>query len=195
MVESFKTAKERGLERIDEFISRFTDFEHPGRNKNKRASYYDSIKKEKVVSFQTVKKKTPVTIPLDESKSFGEILSRFEGKKLNLRMIMDWPVTSKPYAIAAEDGKVRSNSKSLFRNYLQCLCQVKPSSNPSSAIQTSIVDATRVVRMISIKNVNPPIFLSWAKNFLSYIHGLPGDNLHIIFDKLQPSLGSNKSFI
>ena len=107
---------------------------------------------------------------------------------------MDWPVTSKPYAIAAEDGKVRSNSKSLFRNYLQCLCQVKPSSNPSSAIKTSIVDATLVVRMISIKNVNPSIFLSWAKNFLSYIHGLPEDNLHIIFDKLQPSLGSNKSF-
>ena len=26
-------------------------------------------------------------------------------------MIMDWPVTSKPYAIAAGDGKVRSNSK------------------------------------------------------------------------------------
>ena len=39
-------------------------------------------KKETVLSFQTVKKKTLVAIPLDESKSFGEILSRFEGKKL-----------------------------------------------------------------------------------------------------------------
>ena len=111
----------RVLERMDEFISRFTDFEYPGRNENKRANYYDSIKKEKVLSFQTVKKKTPVTIPLDDSKLFDEILSRFGGKKLNLRMIMDWPVTSKPYAVAAEDGKVRSNSKTLFRNYLQCL--------------------------------------------------------------------------
>ena len=156
--------------------------EYPGRNENKKASYCDNIKKEKVVSFQTVKKKTPDTIPLDESKSFGEILSRFEGKKLKLRMIMDWPVNSKPYAIAAEDGKVRSNSKSLFRNYLQCLCQVKPSSDPSTAIQTSIVDAMRVARMISIKNANPPIFLSWAKNVFSYIHDLPGDNLHIVFD-------------
>ena len=27
---------------------------------------------------------------------------------------MDWPVTSKPCAIATEDGKVRSNSKSLL---------------------------------------------------------------------------------
>ena len=167
---------------MDKFISRFTDFEYPRRNENKRASYHNSIKKEKVVSFQIVKKETPVKFPLDESKSFGETLSRFEGKKLNLRMIMDWPVTSKPYAIAAEDGKVRSNSKSLFRNYLQCLCQVKPSNDPSTAIQTSIVDAMRVGRMISIKNANPPIFLSWAKNVFSYIHGLPGDNLHIVFD-------------
>ena len=85
-------------------------------------------------------KENPVTIPLDESKSFRKILSRFEGKKLNLRMIMDCHITSKPYAIAA-DGKVRSNSKSLFINYLHCLCQVKPSSDPSTAIQTFIVDA------------------------------------------------------
>ena len=126
MVENIKTTKTRGLEGMDEFISRFTVFEYPCRNENKRASYYDSIKIEKVVSFQTVKKKTPVTIPFDESKSFGEILSRFEGKNLNLRMIMDWSVTRKPYAIAAEDGKVRSDSKRFFRNYLQCLYQVKP---------------------------------------------------------------------
>ena len=158
---------------IDEFLSRFNYIEYPGRNESKRASYYYSIKKEK---FQTVKKKTLVTIPLDESKSFGEILSRFEGKKLNLPIIMDWSVTSKPYAIAAEDGKVRSNSESLFRDYLQCLCQVNPSSDLSTAIQTSIVDAMRVVRIISIKNANPPIFLSWPKIVFSYIHGLPGDN-------------------
>ena len=55
----------RGLERMDGFISGFTDFEYPGRNENKRASCYESIKKEKIVSFQTVKKKTSVTIPLD----------------------------------------------------------------------------------------------------------------------------------
>ena len=41
-----------------------------------------------------------------------------------------------------------------------CLCPIKPSSDPSTAIQTSIVDAMRVARMISIKNANPPIFLS-----------------------------------
>ena len=91
-------------------------------------------------------------------------------------------VTSKRYATAAEDGKVCSNSKSLFRNYLQCLCQVRPSRDPSTAIQMSIADAMRVVRMISVKNADPTIFLSWPKNVFSYIHSLPGDNLHIVFD-------------
>ena len=105
---------------MDEFISRLTDFKYPYRNENKRASYCDSLKK--VVSFQTVKKKTLVTIPLDGSKQFSGILSHFKGKKLNLHITMDWPATSKPYAIAAEDGKVRLNSKSLFKNHLQCLC-------------------------------------------------------------------------
>ena len=77
---------------------------------------------------------------------------------------MDCHITSKPYAIAA-DGKVRSNSKSLFINYLHCLCQVKPSSDPSTAIQTFIVDAMWVVRMISIKTANPPIFFRGQKMF------------------------------
>ena len=95
---------------------------------------------------------------------------------------MDWPVTTRPYEIAAKDGKARSNSKSLFRNYLHCLYQAKPSSDPYRAIQASIVDAMRVVRIISIKNVNPPINLSRAKNVFSYIHGFCGDNLYIAFD-------------
>ena len=95
---------------------------------------------------------------------------------------MDWPVTTRPYEIAAKDGKARSNSKSLFRNYLHCLYQVKPSSDPYTAIQTSIVDAMRVVRIISVKNVNPPIIPSRAKNVFSYIHVLCRDNLHIVFD-------------
>ena len=55
----------------------------------------------------------------DEKISFGEIVSRYEAKRLNLRQVMEWSITSKPYAIAAEDGKIRSKSKILLRNYLQ----------------------------------------------------------------------------
>ena len=61
MVEKLKTTKTRGLERIDEFISRLTDFEYHGRNENKRASYYDSIKKKKrLYHFKLSKRKPPL---------------------------------------------------------------------------------------------------------------------------------------
>ena len=50
----------------------------------------------------------------------------------------------------------------MFRSFVSeeiCLCQLKPSSDPSTAIQRSIVDAMRVVRMISIEKADPPVFL------------------------------------
>ena len=81
MVENIKSMKTTGLERMDKFMSRFIDLEHPGRNENKRVNYYD-IKKRKGCIISNLKNKTTCTIPLDESKSLGEILSRsVEDKK------------------------------------------------------------------------------------------------------------------
>ena len=179
MVENIITTKSRGLAGMKNFISRFTNMEEGAERKE---TYYDSIKKQKVISFEAKKTNKTVTISQDENKSFGEILSRFEGKKLNLRMIMDWPVTSKPYAIAAEDGKKRSNAKSLLRNHLQLLCPEKPSSEPAPTIHSSAVDAMRVVRLIPINDANPPTFLTWAKRVFNYIESLPGQVVHVVFD-------------
>ena len=51
-----------------------------------------------------------------------------------------------------------------------CLCHIKPSSEPSTATQTTIVDVMGVVRMISIENSNPLIFLLWTKKvFFIYL--------------------------
>ena len=108
-------------------------------------------------------------------------------------MIMDWPVTSKPYAIAAEDGKVRSTLKSLFRNYLQCLCQVKPSSDPSTAIQKSIVDAMRVVRMISIKMLIHQSFFPGQKMFFHISMAFP-ETTYISFLIITAILRIQKKF-
>ena len=66
------------------------------------------------------------TIAEDENKSFGEIFACFDNQTLNLRQIMNWPVTNKPYSICSEDGKVKAYTKSLFRNKLQSLCLVAP---------------------------------------------------------------------
>ena len=118
----------------------------------------------------------------DETKSFAEILSCFDEKKINLRFIMKFPVTSKPYAIWGDDGETRANTKSLFRNKLQLLCPIKLLSNTPNDIFVSVVDAMRLVRMIPFKGCEPPTFLTWFKKVFSYIEKLPGTSIHIVFD-------------
>ena len=55
---------------------------------------------------------------------------------------MNFPVTSKPYAICGDGGETRANPKSLFRNKLQSLCPFKPLSNTHTDISVSAVDAS-----------------------------------------------------
>ena len=45
-----------------------------------------------------------------------------------------------------------------------------------------IVDAMRVVRLISIAGLKLQTFKSWADQTISYLSAIPGKNLHIIFD-------------
>ena len=43
---------------------------------------------------------------------------------------MNWPVTTKPWAISKAPGKTRANSNSLFRNSLLALCSSQPETFP-----------------------------------------------------------------
>ena len=81
-------------------------------------SYYNPVKKQKLVTFGSNRKKKKLlsTTEDENEKSYGEIFSRFGNKKLDLRMIMNWPATSKPYSICGENEKTRSSRKSDFRN-------------------------------------------------------------------------------
>ena len=75
-------------------------------------------------------------------------------KKLNLRLIMDCLVFSKPWAIVDYDLKSRNNFKSVFRNNLQAMAPTSSIHFAPNGISTSIVDAMRVVRMIRPSNVS-----------------------------------------
>ena len=101
-----RTCKERGMETMKQFEVRFTIQESTEMSKK---SYYDTIPRQKVITFQSTKPKKKLTMDEDETKSFAEILSYFDEKKLNLKFIMNFPVTSKPYAICGDDGKTRAN--------------------------------------------------------------------------------------
>ena len=166
--------KERGETARDEFIERFTKADSP-------LSYYDPIKKQKFNLFEKKKSENKQSIPEDEGQSFTEVLATFDQRKLDLRSIMDYCVTSKPWAIVNENEKSRESNKYLLRNYLQNICPV-PKKYTLPDTSASIVDAMRVVRMIGIGNLKPHTYRSWANQIKGYLDSLPGNSLHVIFD-------------
>ena len=99
MIKKVKSLKQIGENAMNEFIARFT-FQENNFSQNR---YYDSIKKQKNVSFVTKSNKKMSTVAEDENKSFNQTL--------NLHQIMNWPVTNKPYSIGSGNGKVKANAK------------------------------------------------------------------------------------
>ena len=85
------TGKEAPQEMIKNVITRFTFQE----NNSSQNTYYDNIKKQKLVSFVTTSNKTMSAIAEDENKSFSEIFACFDKQTLNLCQIMNWhwPIT------------------------------------------------------------------------------------------------------
>ena len=107
MLENVRTCKERGVEAMKQFEVRFKIQDSAEMSKK---SYYDTIPRQKVITFQSTKPKKKL-MDEDKTKSFAEILSCFDENKLNLKFIMNFAVTSKPYAICGDDGETRANPK------------------------------------------------------------------------------------
>ena len=93
------------------------------------------------------------SIAVDEYQSFTEVFALYDQKKLDLWKLMEWPVTSQPWAIVNEDMKSRHNQKSFFRNELQLMSTDSPSAVAPEGIETSIVDGIRVVRLITVSKL------------------------------------------
>lgn len=49
-------------------------------------NYYDSIKRQNIILFETNKTEKKISAQEDKNSSFGETISRLEGKELNLRI-------------------------------------------------------------------------------------------------------------
>ena len=104
------------------------------------------------------KDKKRVSLIEDEEHSYGAILVELD-KRLDMRTIIDWPISSKPWSICSEKGGSISLSKSLFQNNLQLLSPVPSGSSAPIGIDCCIVDAMRVVRMITIKDLKSFTYL------------------------------------
>ena len=76
---------------------------------------------------------------------------------------MNFPVTTKLWAMCIVPGKRKSNSKSLFHNSLLVLCSSQPETSAPQSTEWCIVDAMTVVRIIHISDLDENTFMCWAK--------------------------------
>lgn len=92
--------------------------------------------------------------------------------------MMQWPMTSKPWAICIEMGTGRCTVKPLIRNNMQLLSPTKVTSTAPSDIICCIVHAMRVAKMIPINNLKSKTFLGWTERFEEYVKNLPRKTGH-----------------
>ena len=166
---------------MGEFIRRFTLPDDTTTGK----SYYAPKKKQAVNLFKEGNTKKKRSIPEDEGQSFADILSIFDNKSLDLRKIMEWPVTNKPWSICKEENKSRANHKSLFRNHLELLSSIPPTTTLPRGIHVSVVDAMQVVRLIPVSDLESRTFKYWGIHDLNHLNLLPGAEIYVVFDEYQ----------
>ena len=93
------------METMKQFEVRFTIQESTEMSKK---SYYDRIPRQKVITFQSTKPKKKLTMDEDETKSFAEILSYFDEKKLNLKFIMTFHQNHMQFAVTTvKQGQIK----------------------------------------------------------------------------------------
>ena len=128
---------------------------------------YDSMKRNQLEFFERETEKKKHFTPEDEGQYFTEILTTFDQKKLNLRKIIDYCVTGKPRSIVNKYERSHGDNKSIFRNYSQIVSTASKVKKPPDTMSSSIVDAVRVVRLISTTGLKPRTIKSWADRIIA----------------------------
>ena len=110
------------------------------------------------------------------------MLAQFDEKRLDLKHVLQLPVTNKPRAIFPKVDKRRSSSKSLSRNNVHLISPARCTTTVPPDVSCYIVDAMRVLKMIAITNLTPPTFLGSLKRLYNSMKQLPGTVIHIVFN-------------
>ena len=106
--------KEReGIAR-DELVGTFTKV-------NTKLNYYDPIKPQLFKLFEKKTTKKNHSIPEDECQSFTDIFAMYNKKKLDLRKIMDYYVTSEPWVIVDKDEKSCNNNNYVSKSFTKLI--------------------------------------------------------------------------
>ena len=103
----------KGIAR-DEFVGTFTKV-------NTKLNYYDPIKQQLFKLFEKKTTKKNHSIPEDECQSFTDIFAMYNEKKLDLRKIMDYYVTSEPWVIVNKDEKSCNNNNHVSKSFTKLI--------------------------------------------------------------------------
>ena len=98
---------------------------------------------------------------------------------------MNWPVTTKPWAICKAPGKTKVNSKSQFRNSLLASCPLQAETFPPQTIKFCVVDAMQVARKIPVSDLEENTYACWAKRFANYLSSLAENEVHVVLDNYE----------
>ena len=105
IIQNTTTTKFSGLEMMNELLPKNNGLENPriSNNKNRKPTYYDSIKKEKLQHSNLLKRKQLLQSFMMKLNNLAKFHLALKVKKLNLHL-----------KVAANDSKLYSNSESLF---------------------------------------------------------------------------------
>ena len=114
-----------------------------------------------------------------------------EGNSLNMRLVMEYPLTEYPLSLAHSDGTIMKSPKSKLLNKLETL-QDTANFKPKE-ITATVIDGGLILHSILSVCGQIVSYGTLARNLLVHVCGYEGMEVHVLFDTyLESSLKSSE---
>lgn len=184
IAEKLLAGTDKGREQMKAFVEK--------RLNTGETSFWDPVTSLKIKTFSTTTKKTRVkstnekfiTVRADRDL-FGRLLIAANARKINLREVLSYELSTVPFALSHQDGTLRMTTKSVVLNFLEEQVQVVTCLVSSTLRTVHIIDGMATVQMM--KSAGTTTFGELAmKYFTSIVSLLSQSNcseVHLVFDQ------------
>jgi len=138
---------EKGCEQIDTFVKKCLD--------TSEESFWAPIPNLKIKIFSTTTKKTDIKTASDkfitvsaDRDLLGRLLIVSNPRKLNLKEVLSYELSTVSFALAHQDGSLRKTTKSVLAKQLEEQVEVLPRLLSSSSETISIINGMAMVQML-----------------------------------------------
>lgn len=184
IAENLIESTEKGCEQMDTFVKKRLD--------TSEESFWDPIPNLNIKTFSTTTKKTKIKTASDkfitvsaDRDLFGRLLIVSNARKVNLKEVLSYELSTVPFALAHQDGSLRKTAKSVLAKLLEKQVEVLPRLLSSSLETISIIDGMAMVQML--KSAGAGTFGELATKYFTSITAPLSqsncDEVHIIFDQ------------